>query len=148
MKIRNCIPDFAKTEKELFKTLRPSQKALHIFLAKLLKTLCCLLNGTLAFRMALAIELVGVAHHLFFERCRRINALGKRKSALTNTFHRQPRSGVSLTNTRNRLQPFGTHQLRSQISMQQIGFRSMTVNAGSIGQKNSHIVKHRPGSQQ
>ena len=101
----------------------------------------CLLNRLFAVKVSLGEELVGKANHLFFQRNGDHFAMGNRKFLCLDSLQGDAGTSVAFAYQSMAREAFLTHQFRAQITMANVRMRSMAMNAGSIGQENTDIVK-------
>lgn len=119
--------------------------------AKLLEAQGRLLDSPLAFGMALAVELVGVADDLLFEGLGHEVLFGERQTLLADVGHGESGAGVALADTRQTLAEGGVggtlgrlaaQHLGAEAAVEEIGLAARAEDTGGIGLADADVVEH------
>ena len=129
---------FAYLLKERF----PLAESLHALGTKLLQTLLRLLDGLLAVEVCLAKEFVGITNQFLLQGLRQEVLVRQRQPFAYDLAACESRSRVAFAHPGVALKALSPHQLRSQSTMADVGFRTKALYAGSIGQEDADVVEH------
>ena len=135
-----------------FKHPLPFLEALYSFLAKLSETFLCLFYTLFLVEMSLAEEFISIADYLLLHGFRQKILVRQWQLLLLDLLFRNAGTGVALAYPSMSLISFLAQQFGTQSAMTDVRLRTETVNARSIGLKDSDIVKHgcflyKPGIQ-
>ena len=121
----------------------PLLEAFHSFLAKLSEAFLCLFYRLFPVEMGFAEELVGIANHFFLHGFWQEILMRKRQILFLDLLAGDASAGMSFAHAGVSFISFLAQQFRPQSSMTDIGLRAEALDARSVGQEDSDVVKHR-----
>ena len=92
--------------------------------------------------MGLGVELVGIAHHLFFQRLWHHVGVGGWQSLAQERLAMQARACMALSHTGMALPTLPAQHLATYLTVQQVGLRAVTVDGRGVAPAHTKVVEH------